>query len=65
MIPGDDRERVDAERLEPPLHAGEGGVDAQDEVAVLGPGARQELGRVGARERPDQHRSQSRDAFTR
>ena len=56
VVAGDDRDRVGPERLEPALHPGEGAVDAQDEIAVLGRRARQELGRMGARERADEHR---------
>jgi hypothetical protein len=56
VVAGDDRNGVCPARLEPALDAGEGGVDAQDQVAILGPGARQELGGMRAREGTDQHR---------
>jgi hypothetical protein len=56
VIAGHDGDGVGAERFEPALDPREGRMDAQDEVAVLGPGAGQQLGRVGARERADEHR---------
>ena len=37
------------------LHPREGGVDAQHELAVLGLGPRQQLGRVGQGEGANQH----------
>ena len=56
VVAGNDRDRVGAKRLEPSLHPCEGGVHAQDEVAILRPRPRQELGCMGAGERADQHR---------
>src|SRR2546427_214036 len=58
VVARDHRDRVQPECLEPSLDPRERGVDAQHEIAILGLGPREELGRVGTRERPDQHPAQ-------
>src|SRR5207245_10198433 len=55
-------DRVRPERLGPPLDPRERGVHAQHELAVLGLGSGQELGRVRARGGADQHGAHARAA---
>src|SRR3989442_1360708 len=62
VVPRDHGDRVRPERLEPPLDPRERGVHAQHELAVLGLGSGQELGRVRAREGADQHGAHARAA---
>ena len=53
MVARHDDERVGPELGQPAPHPGEGRVHAQDQLAILGLRAGQELRRVGAGERPD------------
>ena len=55
VVAGHHGDNVGLQLTQPGLHAPEGGVNSQHEVAVLGLGPRQQLRRVGQGEGADQH----------
>jgi hypothetical protein len=64
MVPGHHREHVGPERLQPPLHAGERGVDAEDEVAVLRLRPDEQLRGMSAGEGSHEHEGLTLAQFT-